>query len=216
MRWGCVAVGAVLVGLLGLVGTSLWVGSRLLQEPDVPAAMGSPEDGVRGQQKIFEILRAEPARRGGRAHQVAMTEAELNQFLSKHLVEAARIPVTVGALRLRGDGIVELKALLSVRDLLSASWFMPAATLAPSAWLERRVWLHLEAKTSLEAGTSRSLRRYLRFDVQRFAIGRQPLPGGLLRLLPSPGLQGLFRWRLPDSIEGITVEPGAVAVRVAS
>jgi hypothetical protein len=145
-----------------------------------------------------------------------MTEAELNQFLSKHLVEAARMPVTVGALRLRGDSIVELKALLSVRDLLSASWFMPAATFAPSAWLERRVWLHLEAKTSLEVGTSRSLRRYLRFEVQRFAIGCQPLPGGLLRLLPSPGLQGLFRWRLPDSIEGITVEPGAVAVRVAS
>jgi hypothetical protein len=216
MRWGCIAIGAVLVGLLGLVGTSLWVGSRLLQEPDVPAAMGSPEDGVRGQQKIFDILRAEPARRGGRAHQVVMTEAELNQFLSKHLVEAARMPVTVGALRLRENGIVELKALLSVRDLLSASWFMPAATLAPSAWLERRVWLHLEAKTSLEVGTSRSLRRHLRFDVQRFAIGRQPLPGGLLRLLPSPGLQGLFRWRLPDSIEGITVEPGAVAVRVAS
>ena len=216
MRWGCIAVGAVLVGLLGLVGTSLWVGSRLLQEPDVPAAMGSPQDGGRGQQKIFEILRAEPARRGGRAHQVVMTEAELNQFLSKHLVEAARMPVTVGALRLRENGIVELKALLSVRDLLSTSWFMPAARLAPSAWLERRVWLHLEAKTSLEVGTSRSLRRHLRFDVQRFAIGRQPLPGGLLRLLPSPGLQGLFHWRLPDSIEGITVEPGAVAVRVAS
>jgi|SoiMethySBSTD1v2_1073268.scaffolds.fasta_scaffold45133_5 hypothetical protein len=216
MRWGCIAIWAVLVGLLGMVGTFLWVSSRLLQEPDVPAAMGSPDDGVRGQQKIFEILRAEPARRGGRAHQVVMTEAELNQFLSKHLVEAARMPVTVGALRLRENGIVELKALLSVRDLVSASWFMPAATLAPSGWLERRVWLHLEAKTSLEVGTSRSLRRHLRFDVQRFAIGRQPLPGGFLRLLPSPGLQGLFRWRLPDSIEGITVEPGAVAVRVAS
>lgn len=216
MRWGCIAVGAVLVGLVGLIGTSLWVGSRLLQEPTVPAAMGSPDDGARGQQKIFEVLRAEPARRGGRFHQIVITEAELNQFLSKHLVEVAQMPVTVSAVRLRGDGIVELKALLAIRDLLSATWLMPAATLAPSAWLERRVWLHLEAKTSLEVGTGRSLRRHLRFDVQRFAIGRQPLPGGVLRLLPSPALQGLVRWRLPDSIEGITVEQGAVAVRIAS
>jgi hypothetical protein len=214
MRWGCIALTAAVIGLLALVGTSIWIGSRLLQEPDVPAAMGSPEDGVRGQQKIFEVLRAEPARRGGRAHQVVMTEAELNQFLSKHLVEVARMPITVGAVRLQGDGIVELKALLSLRDLVSASSFTTA--LVPSAWLERRVWLHLEAKTSFEVGAGRSQRRHLRFDVQRFAIGRQPLPGSLLRLLPSPGLQGLFRWRLPDSIEGITVEPGAVAIRVAS
>src|SRR5262245_44955490 len=216
MRWGCIALTAAIIGLLALVGTSLWVGSRLLEEPDVPAAMGAPEDGVRGQQKIFEVLRAEPGRRGGRAHQVVMTEAELNQFLSKHLVEVARMPVTVGAVHLRGEGVVELKALLSVRDLLSASWFTPTTELAPSAWLERRVWLHPEAQTSVEVGASKSQRRHLRFDVQRFAIGRQPLPGSLLRLLPSPGLQGLFRWRLPDSIDGITVEPGAVAVRVAS
>src|SRR5262245_37674780 len=141
MRWGCVALGAVAASLLALIGTSLWVGSRLLQEPDVPAAMGSPEDGVRGQQKLFDILRAEPGRRGGRPHQVAMTEAELNQFLSKHLVEVGRMPVTVGAVRLRGDGVVEFKARLAVRDLLSASWLTPAATLAPSAWLERQVWL---------------------------------------------------------------------------
>lgn len=212
MRWGCIALSAAVIGLLALVGTSIGVGSRLLQEPDVPAAMGTPEDGVRGQQKIFEVLRAEPARRGGRAHEVVMTEAELNQFLSKHLVEVARMPLTVGAVRLRGDGIVELKALLSVRDLLSASSTAPA----PSAWLERRVWLHLEAKTSLEGGASRSQHRHLRFDVQRFAIGRQPLPGSILRLLPSPALQGLLRWRLPGAIEGITVEPSAVAVRVAS
>ena len=216
MRWGCVALWAVAAGLLTLIGTSLWIGSRFLQEPDVPAALGSPEDGVRGQQKLFDVLRAEPARRGGRQRQVAMTEAELNQFLSKHLVEVGRMPVTVGAVRLRGDGVLEFKAQLSVRDLLSASWLTPATTLAPSAWVERRVWLHVEAKTSVELGASRSQRRHLRFDVRRFAIGRQPLPAALLRLLPSPALQSLFRWRLPDSIEGITVEPGAVAVRVAS
>jgi len=216
MRSGCALVAGAAVALLGLAGASLWVCSRLLQEPDVVAALGSPEDGVRGQQKIFEVVRSEPSRRGGRPHQVVITEAELNRFASKHLVEVAKTPIVVGAIRLAGDGVVEFKALLRLRDLLSASPFMTVASLAPSAWLERQVWLHLIARTSLEVGAGRSQRRYLRFDVQRLAIGRQPLPGTLLRLLPSPGLQSLVRWRMPDSVEGITIEQGTATIRTSS
>ena len=123
------------------------------------------------------------------------------------------MPVTVRAVRLGGDGMVEFKGRLALRDLLSAS---PLAGLPPAAWLERPVWLHLSARASLEVGTARGQRRYLRFDVQRFAIGRQPLPGLLLQLLPSPALQGLLRWRVPESIEAITIDPGAVVIKTSS
>jgi len=115
--------------------------------------------------------------------------------------------------RLAGVGVVEFKGLLSLRDLLAAS---PLAGLAPASWLERQVWLHLSARASLEVGASRSQRRYLRFDVQWLAIGRQPLPGILLRLLPSSALQGLLRWRMPQSVEGITIEPGTVVIKTSS
>jgi len=207
MRLGCGLAVALTVALLGLAGASLWVGSRLLREPDVTAAAGTSEDGIRAQQKIFEIARGEPPRRGGRPHQVIVTEAELNRFLSKHLVEVARMPVVFNAIHLAGDG------LLPLRDLVSASL---AANLVPTTWLDRQVWLHLNARASLVVGATRSQRRYLRFDVQRLAIGRQPLPGLLLRLLPSPGLQGLLRWRMPESVEGITIEPGAVVIKTSS
>jgi len=179
----------------------------------VTAAAGTSEDGIRAQQKIFEIARGEPPRRGGRPHQVIVTEAELNRFLSKHLVEVARMPVVFSAIHLAGDGVVEFKGLLPLRDLVSASL---AANLVPTTWLDRQVWLHLNARASLVVGANRSQRRYLRFDVQRLAIGRQPLPGLLLRLLPSPGLQGLLRWRMPESVEGITIEPGAVVIKTSS
>jgi hypothetical protein len=145
-----------------------------------------------------------------------MTEAELNRFLSKNLVEVANMPVAVRAIRLAGDGVVEFKGLLPLRDLLSASPLMPLASLVPATWLERQVWLHLNAKASLELGSTRSQRRYLRFDVQRFAIGRQPLPGIFLRLLPNPGVQALLRWRMPDSVEGLTIDPGAVVIKTSS
>ena len=216
MRSGCVLLTAAAIAVLALAGAALWVGSRLLQEPDIAAASGSPEDGTRGQQKIFEIMRGEPSRRGGRPQQVVMTEAELNRFLTRHLVEVAKMPVVVGGVRLAGDGLIEFKGRIAVRDLLTASPLMPLADLVPAAWLERQVWLQLNARASTEVGATRSQRRYLRFDVQRFAIGRQPLPGILLRLLPSPGLQGLLRWRMPESVEGITIEPGAVVIKISS
>ena len=211
MRLGCGLAVALTVALLGLAGASLWVGSRLLREPDVTAAAGTSEDGIRAQQKIFEIARGEPPRRGGRPHQVIVTEAELNRFLSKHLIEVARMPVVFNAVHLTGDGVVEFKGLLPLRDLVSASL---AANLVPTTWLDRQVWLHLNARASLVVGATRSQRRYLRFDVQRLAIGRQPLPGLLLR--PSPGLQGLLRWRMPESVEGITIEPGVVVIKTSS
>jgi len=39
-------------------------GLKASQEPDITAEAGTPEDGIRGQQKIFEIARSEPSRRG--------------------------------------------------------------------------------------------------------------------------------------------------------
>jgi hypothetical protein len=213
MRSGCVLVIGVVVAVLGMAAGSLWIGSRLVREPEVAAAAGFPEDGVRAQQKIFDLVRGEPRGSKARPHHVILTEAELNRFLSKNLVEVAQMPLAVRAVRLAGDGVVEFKGLLSLRDLLSGS---PFAALAPASWLERPVWLHVSARASLEVGATRSQRRYLRFDILRFAIGRQPLPTVLLRLLPSPGLQGLLRWRIPESVDAITIDPGTVAIRTSS
>jgi hypothetical protein len=196
-----------------LGGFSLWAGSRLIQEPDMTANTGSSEDAVRGQQKIFDIARGGGGRARGGSHAVVLSEAELNAFLSKNLVEVAKMPVAVRAIRLVGDGIVEFKGLVALRDIMAAS---PLVSLVPSTWLERQVWLHLAARASLEVGATRSQRRYLRFDLQRVAIGRLALPGFFRWLLPSPLLQALLRWRMPDSVESVTIEPETVVVRTSS
>src|SRR5215467_6217905 len=213
MRSGCALAFGVALAAVVLGAGSLWVGWRLLQEPDLTAALGSSDDGARAQQKMFDIARGGAGRARGAQHAVVISEAELNGFLSRNLVEVAKMPVSVRAVRLAGDGIVEFKGLLSLRDVLSAS---PLSTLVPGAWLDRQVWLHLTARASVEVGATRSQRRYLRFDLQRFAIGRQSLPGFFRGLLPSPGLQGLLRWRMPDSVESITIESGTVSIRTSS
>lgn len=196
-----------------LGGASLWVGSRLVQEPEVRADAGSPEDGIHGQQKIFDLARGGAGRGRDVPHAVVLSEAEVNSFLSRNLVEVAKMPITVRAVRLAGDGVVEFKGLVALRDVLSAS---PLASLVPSTWLERPVWLHLTARASLEVGATRTQRRYLRFDLQRVAIGRQALPGFFRWLLPSPGVRGLLRWRVPDSVESVTIESGTVVIKTSS
>jgi len=213
MRSGCAVVLGVAFAAVVLGGASLWVGSRLVKEPEVAAVVGSPEDGSRSQQKIFDLARGGAGRARSAPQAVVLSEAELNSFLSRNLVEVAKMPITVRAVRLAGDGVVEFKGLVALRDVLSAS---PLASLTPRAWLERQVWLHLTARANLEVGTTRSQRRYLRFDLQRVAIGRQALPGFFRWLLPSPGIQGLLRWRMPDSVESITIESGKVVIKTSS
>ena len=213
MRSGCAAVLGLAFAVVVVGGASLWVGWRLFQEPEVPAAVGSPEDGIRGQQKIFDLARGGAGRARIGPQAVVLSEAELNSFLSRNLVEVAKMPIAVRAVRLAGNGVVQLKGLVVLRDVLSAS---PLASLVPSTWLERQVWLHLTARASLEVGATRSQRRYLRFDLQRVAIGRQALPGFFRWLLPSPGIQGLLRWRMPDSVESITIESGTVVIKTSS
>jgi hypothetical protein len=213
MRVGCAWI--ILIVFVGTGAGAVWAGRRALQDPEISANPGSPDDGLRGQQKIFEIARSESDRRRARPRSVVLSEAELNGFLSRHLSATENAPVTIEAVRLLGDGKVELKGRLPARQLFSGWPLALAAGLLPPPWRERPMWLHLGARASLEVGAARAQRKYLRLEVDRFALGRQPLPRALLSVLVSPATLSLLRWRIPDSVEGMTIEPGSVQVRVA-
>jgi hypothetical protein len=210
MRLGCLLLFATLAGACGLAAGSAWVGFRIFQEPEVLAVAGTAQDGVRCQQKIYEIVRGGSGRTNGLARRVVLSEAELNAFLSRHLVEAAKIPLKPRAVRLVGDGILEFKSQLPLRHVLATT------NLLSVRWLEQPVWLHLGARASLEVGAAPGQRHYLRLDVERLALGRQPLPGVLLPLVLNPAILSQLRWRIPDTVEAITVEPRMVVIRTAS
>jgi hypothetical protein len=210
MRLGCTMLVIGLIGVAGLVAGSVWVGLRMSQEPQVIVAAGTAEDGIRGQQKIYDIARGGPGRARGRTQEVTISEPEVNAFLSRHLAEAAKTPFQSGAVRLVGDGFIEFKGQLPLRQVLAI------ADLLPARWLERPVWLHLGARTSLEVGAARAHRRYLRLDVERLALGRQPLPGVLLRVMLNPAVLNQLRWRIPEAVEAITIDNRAVVVRISS
>ena len=211
MRFGCALLVGAVVAACGLAAGSAWIGLRMLQEPEVPTAGGTAEDGLRCQQKIYEIVRGGSGRaQKGPVRQVILTEPELNAFLSRHLTEAAKLPIGSGAVRLVGDGIVEFKGQLPLRHALAMT------DLLPIRWLEQPVWVHLGARASLEVGAARGQRRYLRFDIERFALGNQQFPNVLTHLLVNSAILNQLRWRIPDAVEAITVEPRRVVIRTAS
>jgi hypothetical protein len=214
MRLGCGSI--ILLVLVGTAAGAFWAGRRAIQEPEISANTGTTDDGLRGQQKIFQIARSDSDRLRGRSRSVVLTEPELNGFLSRHLSDTEKMPVMIVGARLLGDGRVELKGRLPARHLLTAWPFGLAARLLPQPARERPLWLHLRARASLEVGAARGQRKYLRLEVERFALGRQPLPRALLSMLVSPETLSLLRWRIPDSVEGMTIEPGTVVVRIAS
>jgi hypothetical protein len=59
-------------------------------------------------------------------------------------------------------------------------------------------------------------RRQLSLDVEDFAVGRQRLPAGMLRVLLDPAAVGLLRWPLPEHVERVSIEPGRVVIHGAS
>jgi len=186
---------------------------RATDAPDVILPVTTAADGLRAQQKLFEVARGQSR---GSSKEVALTEAELNAFLSRHLADAAELPLTAMAVRLVGQDLVEFAGRLPSRHLASELPLASVRDLLPARWLERPIWLSVRARVGIERGASQGERRYLRLDVERFALGRQRLPSVLVRLMFSPATVRMLRWQLPDTVASVSAEPGRVVIRAAS
>lgn len=215
MRLGCLGCLTVLIGA-ALIAMSALVGVRMLQEPELPVAAPTAADGVRAQQKIFEVVRRGAGRGGTSSEPVVLSERELNAFLSRHLAEAAEMPFAEVGLRLPGNGIAQFRGRLPLRQLLTEPPLAALAGLVPAGWLERPLWLRLTVRARLEPGAAQAHRRYLRLEVAEFGVGRQRLPAALLRLLLNPSTLRVLRWPVPDGIEAVTIERDRVVIRTAS
>lgn len=211
LRLGCFGCLTLLL-LLGLVGAAAWGAYQMTRTPDFVGAPTTPADGFRAQQKIFEIVRRAGS---GRPHTVALSEREVNAFLSRHLGETADFPFRNLAVRLPDDGHGEIAGRMSVRQLLATAPFSLLAGFLPTEWLDHGVWLALRTRVTLEGGSGPRDRRQLRLDVERVWLGRQRVPEVLLRLLLDPGALRWLRTPMPSAIEGIRIEPGRLVIQSA-
>jgi len=208
LRLGCLGCLTVLV-VVGCLVLVAWGVIQVTRAPDIAATATTAADGVRAQQKLFDLMR----RAGrGKPHTVSFTEREVNAFLSRHLADAASLPLRNVAVRLPAEGHAEIAGQLPFRELIADTPVASLSRILPRAWLERGVWLWLRARVTLE-GTER---RHLRLDVERFTLGRLRLPAVMLRVLLDPTALRLLRWPMPDAVDGLRIEPGRLVIQAAA
>lgn len=194
-----------MVAAVAMVG---WAGVRFLQTPELPSVEATRADGLSAQQKLYDLVA-----RGGSARRpdTVLSEPEVEAFLTRHLGEAAELPLGGLRVRLPRRDTVDLAGVVPLRAPLRELGVATAVDVLPGRWGDRPVWLRLRAAPRVE--TAPSGRRYLRFDVSRLYVGRQRVPAFVLRLLLSPTALRLLRWPLPDRVDQVTVEPGRVVIR---
>jgi hypothetical protein len=210
LRLGCSGCLTVLI-LIALVAGGAWAGFQVLRTPDFVDAQLAAADGVRAQQKIFELIRRSGS---GRPHTATLTERELNAFLGRHLGATADLPFRRLAVRLPADGQADVAGLVPVRHLLGVAPLSALLRVLPASWLDHGIWLAARTRVTLE-GDARD-RRHLRLDVERFWVGRLRLPELAMRVLLDPGVLRLLRAPMPDAIDGVRVEPGRLVIQAAS
>ena len=198
------SVAVLVVGLVAAAGGYFVVKS--LEAPGVVSPRFTRDDDMRAQQKIVDLVR-----RRARDATVVLTESELNAFVSRHL-DPDDLPLRDTALRLLGDDRVELFGTTPVGRLMRESPLAALAPAVPSGWLARPVWLTITAHTTIASEP----RRVLRLDVQRLVIGRQRVPGIVLRLLLDPSSLRLMRITLPPEVRTLRIEQGRVLIETTS
>lgn len=217
MKLGCGCT-LVLLLIIGLVAGSVWIGIQVLRSPEFVPVPATAAEGKAAQEKLFDLMQTGASRsRGARAASstVVVSERELNAFLARHLEQVGALPLSNIGVRLPAQGRVEIVAQIPLRMLLSEPPFASLGASIPKRWLDRRVWLHFDGNARVESGGSAG-RRYLRLELRRFLVGRQAFPAVLARVVLDPATLTLLRWRLPETVLDVTIEPGRAVVRRAS
>src|SRR5437764_1221375 len=114
--------------MLAVIGAAGWGFVQISRSPEIAGPPTSPADGIRAQQKIFDLLRHAG---GGRPYSVFLSEPEVNAFLARHLGEDGNLPLRRLAVRLPSAGHAEVAGQLPFRQLGNVSPFSALAGLIP-------------------------------------------------------------------------------------
>lgn len=221
MRLGCGGCLSTLL-VLGMLGGGalgiVWVVSRATTGPESLPTQGTEEDGLRAQQKIFEIARraSSPRPRGQRTTQdVVLTEAEVNAFMSRHLGTIRGVSFDRLALRLVGDGIAEIQGQIPLSRVAGDAGG-PLGDYLPQSWRAATVTVRLRGPLRLETETSTGQTKALRLQADEAYVGRQQVPVAAVEWLLGTRGRPVTRLPVPESVEGVTVERGRAVVRTLS
>jgi hypothetical protein len=202
--FGCLTSLVLSVLAIATVGVVAWAVIGALQSPDVKLVAPTQADWVSAQQKLYGLGRSTRGR-------VVLSERELTAVAARRLEDAAALPIADVTVRVRGDGGIEVVGQVPLRMVVAETSLRGTLGILPASWLERPLWMQLRARPRVEERAGE--RRYLRLDVEAFALGRRFLPAFLSRLILDPSVLGLLRIALPEEVEAVSTEPGRIVIR---
>ena len=207
--FGCLLVVVVLVVLVLTVG-ALFVSGNIFRSPDGHPVSFSRADGYAAQQKLYEVV-IRQAGRSSRKDPISLTEREASAFLSRHLAESARIPLSDLSVRFDpGEFVVQGQAPL--RSLAQGPLLSYLGPYIPERPLDYPVWVSIRGRINIET-SSVGTKRYATVTVTRFVLGRQPLGTVLLYVMLGPSGAGLLEWPVPEVVESVQIQAGRAIIR---
>jgi hypothetical protein len=212
MRFGCGGCLSMLVLLMAAVSVGMaWTIARCLGQPDVPIPAATAVESRRAQQKLAEMFQR-PRSPGSRpSDPIVFSEGEINALLARNVEEIRGARLRGSVVRLIGSDHVDIYRSLPMTRVLDTVGLGEVSRYLPSEWRERAVWWRISTRVR---NTSRpDGRRWVSLDVEALALGNQPLPPLLARVLLDPKLLETLSFELPGGVESIAVEPGRALVR---
>jgi hypothetical protein len=205
-RFGCIGCFSI-IAVIALVAVVLLGGialsTNIFEVPDLPRQDFSQEDGRRFQQKLAEIMLRE-ANISSRRDPIVISQRELNAFLQRHLLESEKIRVSPMVVQFT-RGTIEVQGHTELRYLLAGYPFSFIAQYLPQSATNRPVWISVKGRVKVERGRGE-------FVAQDFTLGRQSLSPWLLSWLFGGAGSRLMQWRVPASVDRITIEEGRAIV----
>src|SRR2546422_7313960 len=182
--FGCFALVVLVLAVLVVTGGVLFVSANILRSPDVRPVSFSRADGYAAQQKLYELVLRQ-AGRSSRKDPITLTEREVNAFLSRHLAEAAGVPLSPLTVRLDEDHLFT-QGQTPLRNLFQGPPFAYLLPYIPDKRLDQPVWVSVRARISIDAAAGGATGSGAGTGTQ-FVVGRQRINSFLLyvRLRPS-------------------------------
>jgi hypothetical protein len=200
----------MLVLLLAAVGAS-WTITRCLGQPDLPAPAPTAVESRRAQHKLVEIFQRPRSPGGFAAEPVVFSEVEINALLARNIDDYRGAQLRGSVVRLVGNDRVDVYRSLPLPRALDAVGLGALARYFPGAWREHRVWWRISTRVRNADRPDR--RRAVVLDVEGLAVGNQPVPLLLTRVVLDQKLLDTLTFDLPAGVDAIAVEPGKVVVR---
>jgi hypothetical protein len=207
---GCFFLVIVVLAVLVLAVGVLFISGNIFGSPDARPVTFSRADGYAAQQKLYEVVLRQ-AGRSSRKDPISLTEREASAFLSRHLGESARVPLSDLSVRF-DSGRFTAQGQTPLRNLVQGPLFSYLVPYIPDKPLDQSVWVSIRGTINIETSAT-GTKRYGQVTVTRFVLGRQPVSPLLLYVMMGPSGTGLLEWPVPEVVESVQIQEGHAIIR---